>query len=33
MCAVITDDVASVRGRAPITFATFAEDYAEFLKP
>jgi uncharacterized protein YbjT (DUF2867 family) len=32
ICAVVSDDVGSVLGRPPITFAQYAKDYAEFLK-
>ena len=32
ICAVITEDVAAVLGRAPISFAQYAEDHAELLK-
>lgn len=30
--ARVSDDIETVLGRAPIAFATYAEDYAEFLK-
>jgi uncharacterized protein YbjT (DUF2867 family) len=32
ICAPISDDVETVLGRAPITFAKYAEDHAELLK-
>jgi uncharacterized protein YbjT (DUF2867 family) len=31
-CAVVSDDVATVLGRPPITFAQYAEDHAELLR-